>query len=172
VHEENVPSLRFKGQPVPSAFTRQASACWSRPSGRATDFISNGGTIMTSKIVLAAVVGAAVGGAAIHGLHAQVKPKAYTVTELETLDAKAAADFAVKVLKMQEGVGGRNLRTGGGKVMGLEGPPAPQRIAITEWDNVDKALAFFKSKEWADLAPERDKALKTIRRYAVEQRTD
>ena len=43
-------------------------------------------------IMLAALVGAAVGGAAIHGLHAQAKPKAYTVTELETLDAKAAAD--------------------------------------------------------------------------------
>ena len=41
-----------------------------------------------SKIVLATLVGAAVGGAAIHGLHAQTKPKAYTVTELETLDTK------------------------------------------------------------------------------------
>ena len=129
---------------------------------------------MTSKsrIVLAAVVGAAIGGAAIHGLHAQVKPKAYTVTELETLEPKGAADFAQRVQKMQEGMGGRNLRTGGGKVMGLEGPPPPQRVAITEWDNVDKALAFFKSKEWADATPERDKALKTMRRYVVEQRTD
>lgn len=127
---------------------------------------------MTSKsnIVLAVIVGAAVGGAAIHGLHAQAKPKAYTVTELETLDPKAAAEFALRVQKMQEGFGGRNLRTGGGKVMGMEGPPPPQRIAITEWDNLDKAQAFFKSKEWADLGPERDKALKTVRRYAVEQR--
>ena len=127
---------------------------------------------MTSKsnIVLAAIVGAAVGGAAIHGLHAQAKPKAYTVTELETLDPKAAAEFALRVQKMQEGAGGRNLRTGGGKVTGMEGPPPPQRIAITEWDNLDKAQAFFKSKEWADLGPEREKALKTVRRYAVEQR--
>ena len=127
---------------------------------------------MTSKsnIVLAAIVGAAVGGAAIHGLHAQAKPKAYTVTELETLDPKAAAEFALRVQKIQEGAGGRNLRTGGGKVTAMEGPPPPQRIAITEWDNLDKAQAFFKSKEWADLAPERDKALKTVRRYAVEQR--
>jgi uncharacterized protein (DUF1330 family) len=126
---------------------------------------------MTSKfkIVLAAVVGAAVGAAAIHGLHAQARPKAYTVTELETLDAKAAADFAAKVAKMQESAGGRNLRTGGGKVTSMEGPP-PQRVAITEWDNIDKAQAFFKSKDWADLGPERDKALKTVRRYAVEQR--
>ena len=127
---------------------------------------------MTSKsnIVLAAIVGAAVGGAAIHGLHAQAKPKAYTVTELETLDPKAAAEFALRVQKMQEGFGGRNFRTGGGRVTAMEGPPPPQRIAITEWDNIDKAQAFFKSKEWADVGPERDKALKTVRRYAVEQR--
>jgi uncharacterized protein (DUF1330 family) len=168
-----VPSFRFKEQPVPSAFLLDRLLPGGRgPCGRATDFISRGGTIMSSKskIVLAAVVGAAVGGAAMHGLHAQVKPKAYTVTELETLDPKAAADFAMKVQKMQEGVGGRNLRTGGGRVTGLEGPPPPQRVAITEWDNFDKAQAFFKSKEWGDLTAERDKALKTIRRYAVEQR--
>jgi ABC-type uncharacterized transport system substrate-binding protein len=36
------------------------------------------------------------------------------------------------------------------------------------WDTLEKAQAFFKSKAWNDLAPERDKALKTIRRYAVE----
>jgi hypothetical protein len=59
-------------------------------------------------------VGAAVGGAAIHGLHAQTKPKAYTVTELETLDTKTAADVANRITKMQEGAGGRNFRTGGG----------------------------------------------------------
>ena len=127
---------------------------------------------MTSKsrIVLATLVGAALGAVAIHGLHAQTKPKAYTVTELETLDTKAAADVANRITKMQEGAGGRNFRTGGGKVTGMEGPPPPQRIAITEWDNLDKAQAFFKSKEWAEIGPERDKALKTIRRYAVEVR--
>jgi hypothetical protein len=33
------------------------------------------------------IAGAALGGAAIQGLHAQAKPKAYTVSEIETLDA-------------------------------------------------------------------------------------
>ena len=99
---------------------------------------------MTSKsrIVFAILVGAAVGGAAIHGLHAQTKPKAYVVSELETLDAKAAADYAERALKMQEAAGGRNFRTGGGKVTAMEGPPPPQRVAITEWENLDKAQAF------------------------------
>ena len=121
-------------------------------------------------VALSMFAGVALGGAAIQGLHAQAKPKAYTVTELETLDAKAAADVAARVQKMQEGAGGRNFRTGGGKVTAMEGPPPPQRVAITEWDSLEKAQAFFKSKEWADFGPDRDKALKTIRRYAVEQR--
>jgi uncharacterized protein (DUF1330 family) len=123
-----------------------------------------------SKLVLATVVGALVGGAAIHGLHAQAGPKAYTVTELETLDPKLAADLAVRITKAQESAGGRNLRTGGGKVIPMEGSPPPSRVAITQWESLDKAQAFFKSKEWSDLAPDREKALKTIRRYAVEER--
>jgi uncharacterized protein (DUF1330 family) len=123
-----------------------------------------------SQIVLAALVGAAVGGAAIQGLHAQAKPKAYTVTELQTLDPKLAADVAGRITKAQEAAGGRNFKTGGGTVTAMDGTPPPQRVAITEWDNLEKAQAFFKSKAWTDMAPDRDKALKTIRRYAVETR--
>jgi hypothetical protein len=43
------------------------------------------------KLALAAVTGAAVGAAAVHGLHAQAKPKAYSVTEIEVIDDAAEA---------------------------------------------------------------------------------
>ena len=120
-------------------------------------------------VVLSMIAGAALGGAAMQGVHAQLAAKkAYTVTELQTLDAQAAADVAKRIQAAQPQAGGRNLRTGGGKVVGLEGPPPPQRVAITEWDSLEKAEAFFKSKAWNDLAPDRDKVFKTIRRYAVE----
>ena len=123
-----------------------------------------------SKLLVVALVAAAVSGAAVHGLHAQAKSsKAYTVTELETLDAKLAADVAVRIAKAQEAAGGRNFKTRGGKVTAMEGA-APQRVAITEWDSLDKAQRFFKSKVWTDLGADRDKALKTVRRYAVEER--
>ncbi len=122
------------------------------------------------KVVLGLLAGVAIGAAAIQGLHAQAKPKAYTVTELETLDAKLSVDVARRIAQAQQAAGGRNFKTGGGKVTAMEGPPPPQRVAITEWDSLEKAEAFFKSKAWTDLAPDRDKALKTIRRYAVEER--
>ena len=119
------------------------------------------------KFAMVAVVSAALGAAAIQGLHAQAKPKAYTVSELETLDAAANATFVPLVTAAQTAAGGRNLKTGGGKIVAMEGT-APKRVAITEWNSLAEAEAFYKSKAWNDLAPQRDKALKTIRRYAVE----
>ena len=118
-------------------------------------------------VVLSMIAGAALGGAAIQGLHAQAKPKAYTVSELEVLDAQAAPGVAQRVQAAQAEAGGRNLRTGGGKVVGMEGPPPPKRVGLTEWDSLEKAEAFYKSKAFTDL-PDREKGIKTIRRYAVE----
>ncbi len=119
------------------------------------------------KMVLGLAIGVVLGAAAVQGLHAQGKLKAYTVSELETLDAAANAAFVPLVVAAQQAAGGRNLKTGGGKIVAMEGT-APKRVAITEWESLDQAQAFYKSKAWNDLAPQRDKALKTIRRYAVE----
>ena len=120
-------------------------------------------------VVLSMIAGAALGGAAVQGVQAQLAAKkAYAITELESLDVQAAADIAKRVEAAQAQAGGRNLRTAGGKVVGLEGPPPPKRVGLTEWDSLEKAEAFYKSKVWTDLSPERDKAVKTIRRYAVE----
>jgi uncharacterized protein (DUF1330 family) len=114
------------------------------------------------------LTGMAIGGFAVQGLQAQGK-KAYTVTENQVVDQKLAAEFAGRVTTAQAAAGGRNFNTGGGKVLAMEGT-APERVAITEWQSLEKAEAFFKSKAWTDLSPERAKAVKTVRRYAVEER--
>jgi uncharacterized protein (DUF1330 family) len=120
-------------------------------------------------VVLSMIAGAALGGVAVQGVNAQLAAKkAYTITELETLDAQGAADVARRVQAAQVEAGGRNLRTAGGKVVGFEGPPPPKRVGMVEWDSLEKAEAFYKSKAWTDLTPDRDKAVKTIRRYGVE----
>jgi uncharacterized protein (DUF1330 family) len=120
-----------------------------------------------SKIALALIAGAALGAAATQGLHAQAKLKAYSVGEVEMIGA-LPPDYLPAARKAIEAAHGRALRTVNGRVVSIEGAPAPKNVAIVEWDSVDDALAFYKSKAWNDLAPQREKAQKTIRRYVVE----
>jgi uncharacterized protein (DUF1330 family) len=118
---------------------------------------------------MALLVGVAIGATAIQGLYAQgAKPKAYSIGENEILDASAQAAYLPTARKAVEAAHGRPLRTTAGRVVQIEGGPAPKSVAIVEWDSLDDAEAFYKSKAWADLAPARDKAIKVTRRYAVE----
>jgi uncharacterized protein (DUF1330 family) len=121
------------------------------------------------KVAIALVAGAALGAAATQGLHAQAKAKlkAYSVGEVEVMGAMDPS-YLPAVRKAIEKGHGHALRTLNGRVVSIEGPPPPKNVAIVEWDSVDDAVAFYKSKAWTDLAPQREKAQKTIRRYVVE----
>jgi uncharacterized protein (DUF1330 family) len=118
-------------------------------------------------VALSVVAGAALGAAAVQGLHAQVKPKAYTVSESETLDATAVAPFVSAIEAAQSAAGGHSLHTRGGRVVTLlpEEHAAPKRVAIVEWDSLEQAQAFYKSQAWDDIGRLHGKAVKTTRRY-------
>jgi uncharacterized protein (DUF1330 family) len=118
---------------------------------------------------MALLAGVAVGAIAVQGLHAQgVKLKAYSIGEIEILDASFQAAYLPAARKAIEAAHGRALRTAAGRVVQIDGGPAPKSVGIVEWDSLDDAVAFYKSKAWTDLAPQRDKATKVIRRYVVE----
>jgi uncharacterized protein (DUF1330 family) len=120
------------------------------------------------KMALAVVAGAALGAAAVDGLYAQAKPKAYAVTETEVIDAAAQAVYTPVVRPVLAAAGARPISRPGGRVVAIEGAAAPKRVGIQEWDSLEKAQEFYNSKAWKDLAPQRDKAIKTVRRYIVE----
>jgi uncharacterized protein (DUF1330 family) len=121
------------------------------------------------KIAIVLFAGVAIGAIAVQGLHAQgAKLKAYGVVENEILDASAQAAYLPIVRKAVAAAHGRPLFTTGGRVVQIEGAPAPKSIGIVEWDSLDDAVAFYKSKAFTDLAPQRDKAARVIRRFVVE----
>jgi uncharacterized protein (DUF1330 family) len=62
----------------------------------------------------------------------------------------------------------QTLRGSRERVVSIEGGAPPKNVAIIEWDSLDDAIALYKSKAWTDLAPQRDKSQKTLRRYIVE----
>jgi uncharacterized protein (DUF1330 family) len=121
----------------------------------------------TSKVALAVVAGAALGAAAVQGLHAQAKPKAYQVTELQIIDDAAYKTFVQAVRAAQQTAGGRNLRTAGGKIVAFVGDP-PKNVGITEFDSLDQAVTYRNSQAFKDLDPLRNKAIKIVRQYTVE----
>jgi uncharacterized protein (DUF1330 family) len=119
------------------------------------------------KFALVAVAAAALGAAAMQGLHAQAKPKAYQVTELEIIDNAAWQEFVKAVRASQQAASGRNLRTAMGKVVAFVGAP-PKHVGITEFDSLDQAVAYRNSQAFKDLDPLRNKAIKIVRQYTVE----
>jgi uncharacterized protein (DUF1330 family) len=118
------------------------------------------------KITLAVVMGAALGAAGHAGLHAQAKPKAYHVVELEVLDAAADAALLPLTLAAIKAGGGHNLATTDGRTIALVGEP-PKRVAINEFDSLEQAQVVFNSAAYKNLAPQRAKAIKVIRSYLV-----
>ena len=103
----------------------------------ALDYHAALGSIITSQggnhenrytVALAMFAGIAIGATAIQGLHAQVKPKVYSVTEIEVLDQAALATYAPLVNSTIKAAGARNFNTGGGKMTAFTGEP-PKRVA-------------------------------------------
>jgi uncharacterized protein (DUF1330 family) len=119
-------------------------------------------------LALAVVAGAAFGAAAVQGLHAQAKPKAYYVVEIEPLDATANAAYAPVVQAAQRTGGARQLGTAGQRIVAFDGGAPPKSVAISEWDSMEQVQAYRNSAAFKNLAPQRDKAIKIIRSYAVE----
>jgi len=118
---------------------------------------------------LTLLAGVAIGAVAVQGLHAQgAKLKAYSIAEVELLGGTADAAYLDAVRKEIAANHGHTLRTINGRVVKIEGTDPPKSVAIVEWDSVDDAMAFYKSKTWTDFAAQRDKTQKTIRRYIVE----
>src|SRR3954451_7291826 len=102
---------------------------------------------------LTALVSAALGAAAMQGLHAQAKPKAYMVTEIEVINDAAQAEYRPLVQATIRSAGGRIFNTAGGKTVALTGV-APKVVAITEWDSLEQAQAW-RNGSYKNLAAQR-----------------
>jgi len=132
---------------------------------------TNGETYMKRKItvLLALVASVGIGAATVQGLHAQTKPKAFTIAEIEVLD-RAALDAFVKVgTPVVQEAGGHPLALGQ-KIVARVGE-APKAVILVEWDSIEKAEAYYKSPTYTRLAPQRDKAWRAIRSFVVESAT-
>jgi len=107
-------------------------------------------------VALAILAGAVLGGVAIHGLHAQTKPQAYQVIEVNVKDSELYKQYAEKAMPLQLQYSARFIARGG-KVDSFAGEP-PKRAVIAVYDSLEKVQALRDSPEYKALVPLRDKA--------------
>jgi len=119
----------------------------------------------TLKLVISLLAGIAIGGAALNGLHAQAKPPAFTIAEIEVIDPTGFQDFAKRNGAGMTAAGGRVLALRG-RIVTSEGTP-PKGIALIAWDSLDQATEYFNSPTFNVLIPLRDKSAK-VRLFHVE----
>jgi len=118
-----------------------------------------------SKVAIALVAGTAIGIATFQGLHAQAKPPAYLVIEVDVTNPDLYKQYLDKNRPLTAQFGGRFIARGG-KVDSFAGEP-PKRAIIAIFESIEKAEAFRDSAAYKELIPLRDKASK-YRAYITE----
>ena len=118
-------------------------------------------------VALSLLAGVAVGAAAVQALHAQAKPLAYVVAEIDVTNPgpyeKEYVPFAVKAITN----GGGKYVVRGGATASFYGEPPKPRIAIMVFESMDKAQAAFNSSAYREAKKAGDKYA-NFRVYAVE----
>lgn len=121
-------------------------------------------------IAAALIVGAAVGGVAVQGLHAQARPLAYVVGEINVTDPEGfAKEFGPLARKALAEAPGYKALVLGGKTVPIEGPAPTSRVIINVFDNLDAAVQAYNSPDFKQAKKIGDKYA-TFRTYAVEGR--
>ncbi len=118
-------------------------------------------------VALSILAGVAVGAAAGQALHAQAKPPAYVVAEIDVTNlGPYDKEYVPPAAKAIADGGGKYIVRGGESAAFYGEPPKP-RIAIMAFESMEKARAAFNSTAYKEAKKVGDKYAK-FRVYAVE----
>jgi uncharacterized protein (DUF1330 family) len=118
-------------------------------------------------VALSIFAGVAVGAAAVQALHAQAKPSAYVIAEIDVTNVEPYDKEYVPPAAKAVTDGGGKYIVRGGRTVALYGEPPKPRIAVMVFESMDKAQAAFDSPAYKAAKTLGDKYA-TFRVYAVE----
>src|SRR5262245_17035883 len=101
-------------------------------------------------MALSMLVGITIGGLAVQGLHAQSKPPAYVIAEIDVTDQDSyAKEYQSRAVKPIQEEGGGKFLSRGSKSISIRGEP-PKRIVLFAFESLDRAQAAFFSPGYAE----------------------
>ena len=119
------------------------------------------------KVALAMLAGVALGALAVQGLHAQAKPPVFYVAEIDVTNLDAyTKEYAPKAQATIKAHGGRLIAVGQNAV-GFDGAPPAKRVAIQQWESLEKIKAWHSSADYKQAREIGEKYAK-FRSWAIE----
>jgi uncharacterized protein (DUF1330 family) len=118
-------------------------------------------------VALATLAGFGLGAIAVQGLHAQATPPVYYIAEIDVTDLdNYVKEYAPKAQALIKASGGR-LLAAGQKVTPIEGAPPKPRVAVLQWESMEKLQAWRNTPEFKENRKIGDKYAK-FRSFAIE----
>jgi uncharacterized protein (DUF1330 family) len=113
------------------------------------------------------LLGAGLGAAVVQSLHAQATPPAFNIAEITITNGEGyTKEYVPLILKSVHDSGGKFIVRGGKIIPVIGQPPAP-RIAVIQFESLDKAQAWVNSSAYKTAQEIGDKYA-TFRGYQVE----
>jgi uncharacterized protein (DUF1330 family) len=105
---------------------------------------------MPTAAALAALAGFALGGASIQALHAQAKPRAYVVVEVDVKNTEGFhKEYSPPAYNAIKTTGAKYLARGG-KTVAIDGEPPKGRTLLIEFDSLEQAQAAYASPAYRE----------------------
>ena len=121
----------------------------------------------SSKIALAMFASFGLGATVMHQLHAQARPPAYVISEIEVTNADAYTREYVPLANKALADSGQKRLASGGKTIVLAGAPPASRVVVSVFENLEKAQAAYTSPAYLEARKIGDQYGK-LRIFAVE----
>ena len=90
------------------------------------------------------------GAVAVDQLHAQARPPAYVISEIDVTNADGYTKEYVPLATKALAESGQKRLVSGGKTIALAGAPPASRIVLSVFENMEKAQAAYNSPAYLD----------------------
>jgi len=112
-------------------------------------------------VALSVLAGVAVGAAAVQALHAQAKPPAYVIAEIDVTNVEPYdKEYVPPAAKAVTDGGGKYIVRGGATEV-LEGDWNPKRIVVLQFDSMERAKEWLNCEEYREPRKMRHRTAKT-----------
>jgi uncharacterized protein (DUF1330 family) len=102
------------------------------------------------KLGLAVLGGVALGAIGMDRLHAQARPPAYVISEIDVTNADAYTREYVPLANKALADSGQKRLASGGKTIALAGAPPASRIVLSVFKSIEEAQAAYSSPAYLE----------------------